>query len=92
MAIDPRDDLESTTHFFENGLHALENAQSRGRLIQIKFKADAMASLAKRLSDVALRAEANMIGRIAAERLLDFPESETQSVAKGPGHRVSVFH
>jgi hypothetical protein len=90
MTLDPRDDLESTTHFFENALHALENAQSRGRLIQIKFKADAMSSLAKRLSDVALHAEAN--GLIAAERLLDFPESETQSIAKVPGHRVSVFH
>ncbi|HEY0147205.1 MAG: hypothetical protein WDN29_14960 [Methylovirgula sp.] len=86
-----RDDLESTVHFFENALHALENAQTRGRVIQIKFKADAMAMLAKRLSDSALHAEANMVSRITMERLLDFPEDETRPVANGSGNRVSVF-
>jgi hypothetical protein len=91
MTIGARDDLESTIHFFENALLALENAQSRGRIVQIKFKADAMASLAKRLSDRALHAEADMIGRIAIERLLDFPEADTQSEANGTGPRVSVF-
>jgi hypothetical protein len=41
---------------------------------------------------VELHVEASMIGRIAAERLLGFLESETQSIAKVPGYRVSVFY
>ncbi len=74
-------DLPGT--FFEDAIEALENAQGRARVLHIKDKAHAMAELAKRICDPALNAAANMIARLAVERLAAMPEGQGQARRNG---------
>jgi hypothetical protein len=69
-------DLPGT--FFEDAMGALEIAQGRARVLEIKSKAHSMAELARRVCDSALTAEANMIARLANEKLTGMPEGEVQ--------------
>jgi hypothetical protein len=69
-------DLPDT--FFEDAIEALEMAEGRTRVLEIKSNAHTMAELAKRVCDSALSAEANMIARLANERLTGMPEGEVQ--------------
>jgi hypothetical protein len=69
-------DLPGT--FFEDAMEALEMAEGRARVLEIKSKAHTMAELARRVCDSALSAEANMIARLANERLTGMPEGEVQ--------------
>lgn len=68
-------DLDAPSTFFEDAIEALENAQASWRVEEIRAKAQNMSGLAMRLCDRALHAEAEMIARLAAERLAALPLS-----------------
>jgi hypothetical protein len=70
--------LDSPGTFFEDAMEALEIAQGRARVLEIKSKAHSMAELARRVCDSALTAEANMIARLANEKLTGMRDSEVQ--------------
>ena len=70
--------LDSPGTFFEDAMEALEIAQGRARVLEIKSKAHSMAELARRVCDSALTAEANMIARLAYEKLTGMRDGEVQ--------------
>jgi microcystin degradation protein MlrC len=70
--------LDSPGTFFEDAMEALEIAQGRARVLEIKSKAHSMAELARRVCDSALTAEANMIARLANEKLTGMRDGEVQ--------------
>jgi hypothetical protein len=72
-----------------DAIEALETAQGRDRVLEIKFKAQSMAELAKHVCGPALTAEANMIARLANERLTAMPEGEVRDRRIDLEHRVS---
>jgi hypothetical protein len=82
-------ELDFPGSFFEDAIEALENAQGRSRVLQIKLKAHSMAELAKRICDPALNAEANMVVRLAVERLTVLPEDEAEARRNGIELRTS---
>ena len=59
-------------------MEALEIAQGRARVLEIKSKAHSMAELARRVCNSALTAEANMIARLANEKLAGMRDGEVQ--------------
>jgi hypothetical protein len=65
--------LEVPGTFFEGAIEAVENSDTSSGIQQIQIKASRMAALANRLRDPALRAEADMIARLAAEKLSLLP-------------------
>ena len=81
--------LDSPGTFFEDAIEALEIAQGRARVLEIRFKAETMVELAKRVCDPALSAEANMIARLANERLTEMPDGEARDQRIDLEQRVS---
>jgi hypothetical protein len=80
-------DLPGT--FFEDAMEALEIAQGRARVLEIKSKAHSMAELARRVCDSALTAEANMIARLANEKLAGMRDGEVQDRGINPEVRIA---
>ncbi len=72
-------DLDAPGTFFEDAIEALENAEAAWRVREIEIKAHFMATLAKRLCDLALHAEAKKIACLAREKRALLPPGFKES-------------